>query len=86
MEAFFNSVHDIKYVLDIDECALDIDDCEQRCLNFKGLYNCFCHFGYHLNDDRKTCKEGQSSIISSVLLFLYFPRTMHTIIHVYLLV
>ncbi|WAR24044.1 HMCN1-like protein, partial [Mya arenaria] len=42
---------------DIDECTLKTSGCEQMCENKPGSYNCFCYFGYKLNDDRKTCKK-----------------------------
>lgn len=47
-------------IADIDECKLRKDDCEQRCGNFQGLYNCYCYFGYTINDDRKTCEKSKS--------------------------
>jgi len=27
-------------------------------VNFAGRYNCKCRFGFELNTDRKTCKQG----------------------------
>ena len=42
--------------VDIDECLLSIDDCEQTCENTDGSYVCHCGEGYMLNEDGRTCK------------------------------
>lgn len=44
--------------IDIDECKLGTGNCEQRCENNDGSYSCFCHLGYRINDDRRTCSKG----------------------------
>ena len=31
---------------DIDECTLNIDDCDQLCVNDMGSHHCECHDGY----------------------------------------
>ena len=31
---------------DIDECAVNIDDCDQLCVNDLGSYHCECYTGY----------------------------------------
>ncbi|KAH3847198.1 hypothetical protein DPMN_089515 [Dreissena polymorpha] len=41
----------------IDECHLELADCEQMCENHPGYYNCYCYFGYRLNDDRESCSK-----------------------------
>ena len=45
-------------MIDLDECVTGNADCEQLCVNVAGGFNCDCHFGYLLNDDRKTCQKG----------------------------
>ena len=44
---------------DIDECADNIDDCQQLCVNVGGTYNCACNYGYRLNIDRATCSQSE---------------------------
>ena len=36
------------FLIDIDECILDIDRCDERaiCTNILGAYNCTCEVGY----------------------------------------
>ena len=48
----------IFFLVDINECTTGSNDCEQDCVNFAGRYNCKCRFGFELNTDRKTCKQG----------------------------
>ena len=36
------------YIIDIDECAEDIDFCDQTCSNTFGSYVCSCQRGYDL--------------------------------------
>ena len=50
------------YLLDHDECAGNIHQCQQRCLNFPGGYSCSCLPGYTLNrSDNRTC-DGKSTV------------------------
>ena len=39
------------YVIDIDECITEIDDCDvnAECLNTAGGHNCSCHKGFQGN-------------------------------------
>ena len=32
--------------LDVNECELNIDDCDQLCVNDLGSYHCECYTGY----------------------------------------
>lgn len=36
------------FILDIEECATEIDNCnlDANCTNTKGSFNCTCHTGY----------------------------------------
>lgn len=45
-------------ISDIDECGLNIHDCQQICENTEDGYNCKCHQGFVLNDDRRSCTDG----------------------------
>ena len=45
----------IVFLADIDECALNISGCNQKCTNTIGSYFCFCYSGYKLNKDNETC-------------------------------
>lgn len=42
--------------VDIDECALDIDGCAQRCENTPGSFVCACGAGQVLDDDKRGCR------------------------------
>ena len=41
--------------LDIDECVLNTDGCEQLCNNTNGLYGCFCHEDFYLAPNGRNC-------------------------------
>ena len=43
--------------VDINECYLQIDLCEQQCVNALGSYECSCYDGYTLNGDGQTCDD-----------------------------
>ena len=40
---------------DIDECKLHNGRCDHKCTNNNGSYQCSCHHGYALKDDRHNC-------------------------------
>ena len=40
----------MKIPLDIDECILNKDSCEQDCSNTIGSYSCSCESGYELSN------------------------------------
>lgn len=42
---------------DVDECALEMDECQQRCNNTIGSYTCSCSGGYRLQSDGVTCQS-----------------------------
>ena len=41
--------------LDINECAIPDQECEQSCINTRGSYYCDCWDGYRLDSNGKTC-------------------------------
>lgn len=44
---------------DVDECALKSDDCQQKCTNKDGGFDCSCETGFTLNADKKNCDQGR---------------------------
>ena len=58
---FINNIHSYEclflscYITDQDECAVNIDGCDQNCHNTNGSFSCSCNNGYRLNVDDKTC-------------------------------
>ena len=48
----------IQYYTDINECAMDMDNCDHICNNThctEGKYACSCYEGYVLGSDGHTC-------------------------------
>ena len=41
--------------LDVDECALNMDDCDQLCVNDLGSYHCECYNGYFRDNNTSSC-------------------------------
>ena len=48
--------------VDIDECSLDSDGCEQFCTNSIGSFICSCSTGYELDQDGRKC-NGECNIL-----------------------
>ena len=46
--------------LDKDECAVSNGGCQHECRNTVGSYECSCHNGYMLHENKHDCKEGMS--------------------------
>ena len=46
-------------VLDKDECAVDNGGCQHICKNTVGSYQCACHNGFQLHENKHDCKEGK---------------------------
>ncbi len=40
---------------DIDECQLQLDTCEEECVNQPGAYTCDCQEGLMLASDLRSC-------------------------------
>ena len=40
---------------DVDECAMNISECQQICKNSIGSYSCGCYEGYHLGRSGFDC-------------------------------
>jgi len=43
------------YPLDVDECAYNLDKCEDKCINTPGSYKCSCPYGQVLASDGYSC-------------------------------
>lgn len=42
-------------IVDVDECTLETDQCEQNCINTVGSYTCSCNVGYFLSSNGFNC-------------------------------
>ena len=42
-------------LLDVNECDLNIDDCDQLCVNDFGSYHCECYSGYFRDNYSSSC-------------------------------
>lgn len=42
----------------MDECAVNNGGCQHECHNTFGSYECSCHNGFTLHDNKHDCKEG----------------------------
>lgn len=42
-------------IIDVDECATDLDICEQLCDNTVGSYTCYCRPPYSRTFDSISC-------------------------------
>ena len=51
----YRIVYSLKCYIDVDECSLGTDGCNQNCVNTDGSYLCYCIPGYYLMSDQKTC-------------------------------
>ena len=43
------------YFLDVNECALNRDNCAQNCINTNGGFRCSCRAGYSLLSNGRSC-------------------------------
>ncbi|KAF4532823.1 hypothetical protein B566_EDAN002674, partial [Ephemera danica] len=46
------------FFTDMDECATNNGNCQHECRNTIGSYQCSCHNGFLLHDNKHDCKEG----------------------------
>lgn len=47
--------------IDIDECAIGMDDCESKmesCVNLPGSFRCVCQWGHKWNDQLQRCESN----------------------------
>ena len=45
----------VLFLTDVNECTLNIDDCDQFCVNDIGSYHCECHTGYFRDNNSSSC-------------------------------
>lgn len=45
-------------IQDKDECSVNNGNCQHICTNTLGSYECSCHNGFTLHDNKHDCKEG----------------------------
>ena len=50
-------------LIDVDECALLLDECEQVCVNLGGSYTCACNEGYEISNSNIYTCQGMVSIL-----------------------
>ena len=61
------------FSLDIDECVLLLDQCEQVCGNIDGAYTCECNEGYEISDSNYYACQGM--VASDVSIHTRCPST-----------
>ena len=59
------------YILKIDYCILDIDECSEdpcdhECTNADGSFTCSCNNGYELDENGRSC-NGMYIIIMIII-------------------
>ena len=45
------------FILDMNECKMDIHSCSHQCVNTPGSYICHCPEGLQLASDRLNCQQ-----------------------------
>ena len=45
----------IAYIIDVNECELGTDNCDQLCIDDLGSYHCGCYNGYLIDNDSSSC-------------------------------
>ena len=58
-------------MIDVNECALGIHECQQTCTNTLGSYECSCQAGYLLNGDQYTCSSNKKNATVTCTLKLW---------------
>ena len=49
--------------IDIDECSMQVDECEHNCNNTLGSYTCSCDDGYSLDRNGLQCNGKVSTVL-----------------------
>ena len=51
----FTLLGDGRTCVEVNECSLNTDNCEQECINVDGGFRCGCYEGYSLNPNQRSC-------------------------------
>ena len=54
------------FIVDIDECAQGISNCEQVCTNSDGAFNCSCFSGFVLHTNSHSCSGEELHFIAKL--------------------
>ena len=67
-----HSVSNYHATTDTNECAKNLDECAQICVDTDGSYYCLCDSGYILTDDGQGCEgeEGTHSFHNNIIALL----------------
>ncbi|KAI6653400.1 Fibrillin-2-like [Oopsacas minuta] len=68
-EAGYEFQNETNTCVDIDECSISTDNCQQICTNNNGSFICSCEPGYTLDTDMSTC-SGVNKLTSQGILLL----------------
>ena len=68
VQKYCNFLRDIRYftimvTIDIDECSMQVDECDHTCNNTLGSYTCSCNDGYLLDRNGLQCNGKYVAII-----------------------
>uniref|UniRef100_A0A914DQL4 Metalloendopeptidase n=1 Tax=Acrobeloides nanus TaxID=290746 RepID=A0A914DQL4_9BILA len=55
----------LEFFKEIDECKLDMHNCDQICVNSLGSYKCECYNGFSLKSDGRTCERTCGGIFTA---------------------
>ena len=66
------------FISDIDECAKDIDSCDQICTNTPGSYNCSCQKGFKLSRDALNCQGNPVLFILVTIIHACWKKKKKT--------
>ena len=58
-------------MLDINECEVNSDECQQICGNIPGSYVCGCYIGFTITLDGRSCRGEVFSAITTVASNVY---------------
>ena len=67
------------FLIDINECSEETDDCAQNCTNTNGSYTCSCNPGFILDTDRRNCNGKAVKIRRIIILLLWYNIIIFTL-------
>ena len=65
----FTLLDDGRTCVEVNECSLNTDNCEQECTNFDGGFRCGCYEGFSLNSDQISCSGTDQVLEKLIILF-----------------